>query len=252
MFAFAGSNNENLNAFLESLKEVARKDPLSLSRFGTVISHDDGWGFVDASDGYINHYKSSNPIFESFIPQMQGDKILVHARKASKEEPRGSLNAHPYHNSSDLFDFYLAHNGTIDKTKIGKDFSKDYLENHTDSEVFLKIVKSLNGNPLERLTEAVKKVYETEAMKGSLNIFLLSINRKNREQEIFIYGDDVEYNEYSKLYSIKGDHFSAVFSSSIILAQKFPENLKKEALTPRVIYSMDESGIAEIQKILFS
>ena len=249
MLLFTGNNNELFHSLLQSLREVSRDDPLHDLQHKPFLDHKDGWGYVDSGNHFFVLGKSIDPIFKSDIENFKGDIRLVHARNATVGEPLTLTGTHPYHLPLEDYDLYLSHNGWIDKAKLTAAYSKIFLETRTDSEVFLNVVGSFPGTPIEKFRAALEQVYSTDSLRSGLNIFLLVVNRKSQAREIYIYSDARDFDLYHRLFLIKGDNFSAVVSSSLLQAKDFPSKVERLPLSPGTIYSMGSNGCEAMEKV---
>lgn len=126
--------------FLRSFIEISRRDRTK------GLSHNSGWGVLYARRGEYGLYKSTRPIWESYIDPPDGYVLyLFHSRLASV----GAIspaNTHPivYGN------YAIAHNGTIVKEKLAEELRRRGIDvrtgGTTDSELFLKAFVDLGGD----------------------------------------------------------------------------------------------------------
>ncbi|MEM0120213.1 MAG: class II glutamine amidotransferase [Thermoprotei archaeon] len=216
MFGFKGSGQ--LAAGLQdALIQAARRDAMNRG-----ISHADGWGGVWVSRSKLSYFRSGEPIFSSvdargFFDTTVGCMVgLSHARNAAPNEPvRGAYDSHPFsaHLGEDLV--FVAHNGWIDKHKLGLegvDVSK-----LNDTEAFCLLLEEQYVGGFERTVEAaLSRVYEVGANIGALNLLFLRIPRGG-EAELYYYSDYSEDKEsYYRLYELaqNGGGY-AVMSSTV-------------------------------------
>ncbi len=250
MFAFSGENRESFGQIYSSLLEVSANDPLSKLISKPFMDHRDGWGLVEYSSGGIRHERFSGAIFKGPVPEYRGEFTVVHARNAAKGQPFGMLNSHPHMRASRDYDLYLAHNGEIEKTRISHDLSQEELENRTDSEVLLDLISTKSGTELEIFEKAIKEVYENEALISGLNLFLVSVRRKDSAGKLLIYSDAVNFNEFHRLHYYEGDGWKSVVSSSLPVSNRFPKWTKKQLLEPGTIYSLSGEGLREEARVM--
>lgn len=135
--------------FLKSFVEISRKDKT------LGLSHGSGWGMLYAKKGEYGLYKSTRPIWESYIDPPAGYKLyLLHSRLASVGGV-SPANTHPIVYG----DFAIAHNGTFRKEEMAEDLKKRGLDirtgGTTDTELFLKAFVDLGGDA-ETLAELSK------------------------------------------------------------------------------------------------
>ena len=249
MLLFTGNNENMFHSFLKSLREVSRDDPLHDLQHKQFLDHKDGWGYVDSGTRFLRFEKFLDPIFQYEQDNFGGDLRMIHARNASEGEPLTLASTHPFHLPLDDCDVYLAHNGWIDKSKLTAQFSREFMETRSDSEIFLNMLGKFPGTPLDKLRAAIEEVYSTDSLKSGLNILFIAINRKTQSREIYVYSDARNFDLYHRLYLIKGDMCSAVVSSSLLRAKDFPSGVEKTPLSPGTVYSIGEGSCVAIERI---
>jgi Predicted glutamine amidotransferase len=122
-----------------SFVEISRRDR------SKGWSHGSGWGVLYTREGTYGVYKSTSPIWDSFVEPPDGYLLyLFHSRLASV----GAIslaNTHPiiYGN------YAIVHNGTIDKEAFGRELKQLGVDTRTggstDTELFLKAFVDLGG-----------------------------------------------------------------------------------------------------------
>ena len=249
MLLFTGNNEQMFNSLLKSLREVSRDDPLHDLQHKPFLDHKDGWGYVDSGTRFMRFEKFLDPIFQSEQNNFGGDIRLIHARNATVGEPLTLTSTHPFHLPLDDYDVYLAHNGWIDKSKLTDKFSREFKETRSDSEVFLNLLGKFPGTPLDKLKSAIGEVYSTDSLRSGLNILFLAVNRKTQSRETYVYSDARNFDQYHRLYLIKGSSFSAVVSSSLLKANDFPSGVEKTQLSPGTIYSVGVGGCLAMERV---
>lgn len=211
MVAYFGTSRERLRQLFDCLKEAAKRDV-----YYKNVSHADGWGVLLLTRDRLIHYRDANPIYFQDLPFFVQDEammVIIHARQASEKSLISSIFSHPYVETNDRHIYYLAHNGTVDKERLGKELGINP-ERMVDSELLLKYL-ALKGDS-EREIEKLK-----DYTKSSLNIILLKIER-NKRASLYVmnyykseYVKAKEINEkYYILYHINKDG-KAVFSSTV-------------------------------------
>lgn len=216
MFGFKGPGR--LGARLQAaLIEAARSDPFSANR-----SHGDGWGAVLVCGSVLSHHRSVSPIFgcdeaARFFGSCGGAAAgLSHARKAAPGEPvRGAYDSHPFsaHLGGDIV--FVAHNGWIDKRRLG--LGGLDVSGINDTEAFcLLLEKVFCGGFVDTVEEAISHIYRVGANIGALNLIFLRVPRGG-EPELYYYSDHAEEGRelYYTLYVFRGDGGVAVMSSSV-------------------------------------
>jgi predicted glutamine amidotransferase len=122
-----------------SFVEISRRDKTK------GWSHGSGWGVLYARKGTYGVYKSTSPIWESFVEPPDGYLLyLFHSRLASVGAV-SLANTHPI-----IYGRYaIAHNGTIDKEVFGRELKQLGVDTRTggstDTELFLKAFVDLGG-----------------------------------------------------------------------------------------------------------
>ena len=249
MLLFLGNNEQMFDYLLKSLREVSRDDPLHDLQHKPFLDHKDGWGYVDSGNRFLRFEKFLVPIFQSSQDRFWGDIRLIHARNATVGEPLTLTSTHPFHLPLDDYDVYFAHNGWIDKTKLTNQFSREFMETRSDSEVFLNLLGKFPGTPFEKLRSAIEEVYSTDSLKSGLNILFLAINRRTQSRETYVYSDARNFDLYHRLYLVKGERYTAVVSSSLLKSKDFPSGAEKVPLSPGTIYSIGEGSCLAMERI---
>ena len=249
MLLFTGNNEPLFESLLKSLREVCSDDPLHELQHKPFLDHKDGWGYLDSGNRFLAFEKFLEPVFRMERVNFSGDIRLIHARNATEGEPLTLTSTHPFHLPLEDYDLYLGHNGWINKSKLTGAFSKNFMETRSDSEVFLNLLGTFRGTPIERLKSALEQVYSTGSLKSGLNIFLFAVNRRTQSREVYIYSDARDFDLYHRFFLVKGENCYAVVSSSLLKAKGFPSGVVKIPLSPGIIYSMGSSGCKAIEKV---
>jgi glutamine amidotransferase len=211
MFGFVGSISFG-KELLESLVKASKNDVL-----GDGISHSDGWGYALFSNITEKSYRSTKPIYvddsSQIFDRFQGKLCGVfHARYSAPNEPKiGPFDSHPFQIRTGAEIAYLAHNGWIDKKKIGEKFSMPYEMN--DTEVFASWVERLDGTFIKRMEEGIDFV-KNEALLGSLNLICV-IEKRDGTKGICYYSKYKEEKLYYQLYTLEQGKNFAVMSSTM-------------------------------------
>ncbi len=149
--------------------------------------------------------------------------LLLHARKAGKEEPRGTLHAHPYivtNLINEPITYFFIHNGGIDKVGLSKSLGMSVEVNSvTDSYLVAQVL--LNGwdgedlkGFIRRFKEAIKYVKEGSALITAT----LTIKPSKKALIITSYVSKQASNfrrRYYRTYLIKGRDYIVITSSTI-------------------------------------
>jgi predicted glutamine amidotransferase len=235
MFGVVGS--PNFASFLQgALISAANRDDFRNDKG----KHDTGWGAVWYSETDQKYYRSRKPIFDDesapnfFLSQdVNGSLVgLSHARLAAPDEPkRTALDSHPFstHIGDDEL-IYVTHNGWIDKNKIA---AKALVQNPSilnDTEVFTFLLERIEGDSVqERLEAAIEEVRRKGAMKGALNLIVLSVARDG-EKTIYFHCDfpDKSKELYYSLYKVlESNQSSAVMSSTVAYKAGYVDEIGK-------------------------
>lgn len=228
MFCLTGDYSDDFDAIRRSFLEVTKKDPIITSKEGNFTSHDHGWGYVHQSGKSLDYYRSSNPVFESALPDFSSGNLIVHARKAATGEPMGTMASHPHFESDDRYEVFLAHNGWFNKQAIAREMGIEKFSMFVDSQMFLKYIMSYNGEFEDRLNSALSDAKKKGLINSTANLMILAVDRDTSESRIYYHTDVAEghdYTNYVKLYHVRGKRWQGVFSSSIIVPEAFPRNL---------------------------
>ncbi|QXJ32523.1 Uncharacterized protein J5U21_02174 [Saccharolobus shibatae] len=209
MLAYNGDDKEHLRRLTNCLVKASLNDPLANE------THGDGWGIVAITSNNLIHYRSLLPIFkdenlEKILNLLDGEmKVIIHARQASDKKLVSPYYSHPYLESTPKSTLFLAHNGTVDKYKLGSMLGIDPTH-MVDSELVAKYLATYDVKEVVKLQDFTQ---------SALNLLIMEINRIDRSSTIYFYNyyrkDRItRKEEYYKLYFNKG----AVYSSSLAYA----------------------------------
>lgn len=227
-----GKRSEKLFAILDALVLSAKSDPTMEEK---PISHDDGFGYVliDESNNQTStlFFRTTTPIFESREIENLKSKLLevdnftlaVHARKISSGD-RIVLNNHPYHfflkNGKE---FYIMHNGTLNKEEIEKAFNISTNENLSDTFTlgygFAKEIEE--GKNFKELLSKGKLFVKEGSALNTISIFY----EVNKSVEVYLTTFHKGKEKYFKTFSYKDSDFFAFFSST--LEMYLPSHLRQ-------------------------
>ncbi|OWP55562.1 MAG: hypothetical protein B2I17_09305 [Thermoplasmatales archaeon B_DKE] len=242
MFGIVGDFQEAFPDLFNALQDVARHDPLLELSGNEPPRHSDGWGYVSSSSGSLVHFRTANPIYNSGPIDPENGFFIAHARKASPSEPLGATNSHPYHASDETMEVYLAHNGAFEKRGLADIIGIKETEDQTDSEFFLQLMMLQKGTLMQRLGGALGIIRQHRLLAGTPNLIVLGIRKDNGMPELLYYTaapNSGVYTEYNRLYLVRGNGWTGVFSSSITGSEFFPEDTEKEVVRTGVILSLD-------------
>ena len=218
MFAVRGSA-KFASKLQDALISAAKDDDFRANRG----SHDSGWGGVWYSEKDQRYYRTTTPIFEDpkatqFFEKDDPIVGISHARLKAEGEPvRGPYDSHPFeaHFGDELV--YLTHNGHIDKHKLSEKAGAEDVSKLNDSEVFTFLLERVEGKSTkERLENAINYVREIGAMKGALNLMVMSIIRGGKKN-IYYHCDYLDETKelYYSLYTLRENEDTAVMSSTV-------------------------------------
>ncbi len=175
--------------------------------YGYLVLYDDGEGFklvmekFDAFDALnvnsgndvcVINLKALKSTVRKLAKIIEGSKrglLILHARKASKGEPRGVMHAHPYIEGIATRDGYkliaLAHNGSINKKPLARLIGVDP-NAYTDTHILtLWLIKQLMlDKDLEHILKEAHKYTRT-----ALNLVIASIEiiKKRLKATLYTY-----------------------------------------------------------------
>ncbi|MEF3244496.1 MAG: class II glutamine amidotransferase [Caldisericaceae bacterium] len=216
-------DNTIANSLLTALVSSSKFDPT----YGdTPISHSDGYGYVffGRSKNTVSsyHFRTTQPIFESseinFIKELVSSFdtyiLSIHARKALL----GAINVinnHPYHFTlKNGFDYYLMHNGTLNKAEVEKIFANKAEDNLSDTYTLgLGIASNLQemSNVKYFLSKGKELVLPTSAL-NTVNIFY----KTSVDFSIFLTTFYRGKENYFKTFTYEDNSFFAFFSSTLV------------------------------------
>jgi predicted glutamine amidotransferase len=260
---------ELLKAFLESTKY----DPyLETLTDGASSCHCDGYGYVlalkkggswriiyerfdaypsrDASDANLKEFSQAVRSVESILKTTTWSSVvlLLHSRKASRGEPRGTIMAHPYYGEtitrpSGLVGLYLAHNGSVYKDRIAP-IAGVTPDSCTDSCVLHRAL-------LRRLAEGetVRNSIDefVSHIKSALNLGIILHRSEGRptlsaiaaiawSRRIF---EEKDRRRYYRFYILQDKSVQAVFSSTLTLYLDNLHSVGLEEWEPSEQYKLD-------------
>ena len=248
MFAMVGEFSQVFPEIFLSLQDVARNDPLLDAMGIDPPMHSDGWGYVTLSGENLVHYRTAVPVYDSNPVSAHNGFMIVHARKASPQEPHGVVNSHPFHASDQDMDIYLAHNGAFDKGGIAEILGISEIRDQTDSEIFLRLVISQKGRLTQRLESAIEIAADKKLLTGTPNLLVFGVTKETMEPELAYYTappNSGAYVDYNRLYLVRGRGWSGVFSSSIIGSEFFPEDVEIDQVKTGRVFSLKEQAAGQ-------
>ena len=160
-----GEGLGRLAGLIRLLPRAASSDPYLAAITGGEARHCHGYGFFaalrrrgawvlsyerfDAADAGLGeeetcraNLEALRAVAERLAQRIEGSEaalVLFHARRAGRREPRGSMNAHPFHEVVELprrrLEVYVVHNGGIDKERLVEEVGVSH-EHYTDTHVF--------------------------------------------------------------------------------------------------------------------
>lgn len=234
MFMVRNQQNHAFRPLFKALQEVSENDPLpDPEENGMFHTHGDGWGLASVSENDYTYMRSLKPIYESGVPEIPGGTTMVHSRKASTDQPGGVVNDHPFYDASDNADFFLCHNGWIDKNTLPLDGKRD-LSAMTDSEALLRYIVQDGGKDI---VEKLEELSSNGVSFSLANVFVMRIERstgKNPVVTAFYFTEKGKsgksYEEFDKLYLLKGEGWEGVVSSSLLHSNAFPDYSEKREI----------------------
>ncbi|MCI2414721.1 MAG: class II glutamine amidotransferase [Candidatus Aramenus sp.] len=214
MFAYVGESVEDMKLLYSLLVESARKDVIA-ERLGLNPVHGDGWGLAIYDGERLLHYRSSKPIFEEELPDIEVKGkfyAIFHARQATNKATVSARFSHPFLETNETQLVFLAHNGWVDEERL-KEKLNFRPSITTDSELALKYYTKIGD---------VK--FLEEVTKSALNLLILKVSRESGEAELLYENYYVRKDrpEYYDMYLWEGKGGIAVMSSTL----KYYGNLK--------------------------
>ena len=237
-----GNFSYDFASIFRSLQDVAQDDPI-LRKEGKKGVHKDGWGFLNITNDSIEFERFATPLtLKTPQPTFRDGAAIIHARAAASGEGSGVLNAHPFHEQDETYDVYISHNGWFDKEEINKLLKLETVMSMNDTEVFLRLVMSQKGTINARVKTALELSRKNGYLKGGANIFITALKKGTNKMSIIFHSDvgpGKEYNEYYRLYSIKGRNWNGVVSSSLKLSEYFPKDVEPSQIERGKIYTSE-------------
>ncbi len=168
--------------------------------------------------------------------------LLLHTRRASKGEPRGTLHAHPYIVSSlsneGPITYFFMHNGGINKDSMIKSLNLNLEPSSlTDSNLIAHTL--LNNWDGEDLNEFIKQfINVTKFVKSALITATLVIKPSKTKliATSYLRKDLSSYRRrYYRTYLVIGEEYIAIASSTIY-------DMVKDIITPKEVTPLMEYG----------
>ncbi|NJD99604.1 class II glutamine amidotransferase [Thermococcus sp. LS1] len=230
---FAAGDGKEIIPLVDAIVKASENDPYK-ERRGRGRQHRDGWGYVLLKDGSVRHYRSIKPIFEDFKAvkslktELGGFSVLMIHTRAASQGVKNLFNVQPFAFSTRRgFNFWLLHNGDLDKAKIVElaELDEKDLRNASDSYTFATyLCRRLPSPKLEDLLvhyriieETTKSVFNTMTLfQSSEGDFSAFITAKMVDKLL----QKPEYYDYSKLLLLREENLFAVASSTLELYHK--------------------------------
>ncbi|USS41723.1 class II glutamine amidotransferase [Thermococcus aggregans] len=223
---FAAGNGESMVELVNALVNSSKHDPYKVA-LGKSPSHKDGWGFIWMSEGKIEHYKTTKPIFEdkegveSLLGSLKGFGVLLAHTRAASQGSVNIFNTQPFsYSSPEGFTFWFYHNGDLKKDEIIKmaGFREEKLKDASDSYVFgLYLLKRLSSFGEEEVLNTFKEALPT--VKTTLNTGTLFTAPNEVKAFVTAYmveerEKDTLHKRYSRLLKLETKDLFAVVSST--------------------------------------
>ncbi len=170
--------------------------PISLyERFDAYSSRKDILGRNICRENLIA-LKNAVETLDSRLALAEKAVVLFHARKASRDQPRGTKHAHPYRVVLDTkygpLELFLAHNGNVRREEIAKLVDLHSYTNYTDSYLLLhlvsKYIESIEGfgELQDNLVEAL--LYGSKFEERGYNVAVLAHDPYSEEIYVVFSG----------------------------------------------------------------
>lgn len=232
----SGLNAELARKLLVAFKEASRRDEYlrEISERGSS-SHDDGWGYAligEAGDLSVSsYYRSCKPVFEdgefsklgAALRSFKSFHLIVHSRKASKGK-RELRNTHPFHYAHLGFDYWFAHNGTVNDAEISSNMGWKYDESLSDSHYLGRFFYECLDRDFDEISfsETFKRAQNYVKENSALNTVSIFSGRGVLKSiaTCFYESRSEAYEKYYKLYLHEGSGLKAAVSSTLLLYLK--------------------------------
>lgn len=214
MFGYVGRSAGELENLYASLRGACQSDECLLAAYPerAAKSHEHGWGYVIRAANGLFHYRSGSAIYHDRhpLPALDGEICAIfHGRFTTGNIVGDPIFSHPFVAATDTAVYFMAHNGGL-TNDVGK-----AVPDKVDSEWALDQIASRGG-----IASALPLMKEKTG--SSLNLLLMSIDRKQRQATIHYLNyykkdggkKDAYYNMYLGTTQSGG---RAVFSSTLKL-----------------------------------
>lgn len=230
---YNGAVTKRVLTLIDYIVKAGKNDPLLYKASKSRKSnHSDGWGYIIITPQEQIYYRSTRPIYEdreeiikiiNLMRKLDHVTMLIHVRAAS-EGGINILNTQPISFSKPLLEFFIAHNGTLDKRKLVHELhlniDKQLLPELSDT----YIAGTYLLNKQERLNlQQLIKVYRELAMytKTAFNtVTLFHTLLGDKTKRIVVITNyykikDRVKEEYYKLYIEENKDYTTCYSSTI-------------------------------------
>ncbi len=232
---------------IDAFYRASRDDPYLASITGGDGRHCHGYGFVLAartSGGWMLSYErfdAANDLgvgeescrvnleelgkacsrIKRVVSSADQVVLVLHSRRAGRQEPRGVQHAHPYHYCMGLrggaVDIFLAHNGSVDKESLARIVGLDP-SSYTDSNILLLWMASQIRYGVSFKEAIISAKSYTKPGRG-LDLAILTIS-PGLGLDLYLVGyvapePDDKRRRYYETFIVRSDDIIAMVSSTI-------------------------------------
>lgn len=230
---YSGAVTKRVLTLINYIVKAGKNDPLlyraSRSRRS---SHSDGWGYVVITPQKQAYYRSTKPIYEdreginkivNLVKKLNYVTLLIHVRAAS-EGGINILNTQPISFSKPPLEFFIAHNGTLDKHKLihalHLNIDKQSLSEFSDT--YIAGTYLLNNQVMLDLQHLIKTYRElalyTKTAFNTVTLFHTILGGKTKRVIVitnYYKARDRVEEEYYQFYIEENKDYMACYSSTI-------------------------------------
>lgn len=234
----AAGDGEELKKLALAMRSASHRDPYKASR-GRGWSHRDGWGYLLMTRSAIQHYRSTEAIFddsngfEALMNSLRDGAILMMHSRAASQGKVSLVNTQPFVVSTENGVMaWLVHNGDLNKEAVAEMLDRRPPEGTIDGlsdsyllAMYLGEVMSSQGTEVSVVKSAMESL--ASSVRTSLNTMVLTMDGGLIMATVTTYlnpdyARDPKNWNYSRLILLEEPEVVTIASSTLELYYKGP------------------------------